>query len=510
MINYPTTLSPSTDDLLEQIELLRLVLQKRLNAEQKVRLGQFFTPSAVAAMMASMLTGDEPYIHILDAGAGIGTLFAAYVDELCRHTQKPQHVHITACEIDAALMPYLKETLRLCRQRCEQAGITFSSDLVQQDFIEYGVELLNTNLFSSMRKPPFNYAVLNPPYRKIQSASTTRKLLSSVGIETSNLYAGFLALVAQLLEPYGEMVAITPRSFCNGPYFKSFRKDFLRTMVFLHIHIFETRTHTFHDDDVLQENIIFHARKDVKKPSTVTVTTGIRVDDDFMLAHHVAYEQIIHPDDTEAFIHLVPDEIGQQVTEQMAHFRTTLEDLGLSVSTGRVVDFRVQEHLRPQLEDNAVPLLFPTHVSYGAICWPKNDAKKPEAIAIHEQTTALLVPNQCYVLVKRFSAKEEKRRIVAALYDPAQISCDSIGFENHLNYFHRRGRGLPLTFARGLTAYLNSTLVDSYFRQFSGHTQVNATDLRKIKYPTADQLEELGRRIGTAFPQQQVVDQLVS
>lgn len=294
MINYPTTLSPSTDDLLEQIELLRLVLQKRLNAEQKVRLGQFFTPSAVAAMMASMLTGDEPYIHILDAGAGIGTLFAAYVDELCRHTQKPQHVHITACEIDAALMPYLKETLRLCRQRCEQAGITFSSDLVQQDFIEYGVELLNTNLFSSMSKPLFNCAVLNPPYRKIQSASTTRKLLSSVGIETSNLYAGFLALVAQLLEPYGEMVAITPRSFCNGPYFKSFRKDFLRTMVFLHIHIFETRTHTFHDDDVLQENIIFHARKDVKKPSTVTVTTGIQVDDDFVLARHVAYEQIIH------------------------------------------------------------------------------------------------------------------------------------------------------------------------------------------------------------------------
>lgn len=510
MINYSTTLSPSTGDLLEQIELLRLVLQKRLNAEQKVRLGQFFTPSAVAAMMASMFTGNEPYIHILDAGAGIGVLFAAYVDELCQRVQKPQHIHVTACEIDEALMPYLKETLHLCQQRCEWAGITFSSDLVLQDFVDYGVELLNTNLFSSMRKPPFNYAVLNPPYRKIQSASTTRKLLSSVGIETSNLYAGFLALVAQLLEPYGEMVAITPRSFCNGPYFKRFRKDFLRTMAFQHIHIFETRTHTFHDDDVLQENIIFHARKDVKKPSTVTVTTGIQVDDDFMLARHVAYEQIIHPDDAEAFIHLVPDELGQQVTTQMACFHTTLEDLSLNVSTGRVVDFRVQEHLRPHLEDNAVPLLFPTHVSYGAICWPKSDAKKPEAIAIHEQTTALLVPNECYVLVKRFSAKEEKRRIVAALYDPAQISCDSIGFENHLNYFHCRGRGLSLTLARGLTAYLNSTLVDTYFRQFSGHTQVNATDLRKIKYPTANQLEELGRRIGTAFPQQQEVDQLVS
>jgi len=35
--------------------------------------------------------------------------------------------------------------------------------------------------------------------------------------------------------------------------------------------------------------------------------------------------------------------------------------------------------------------------------------------------------------------------------------------------------------------------VDDYFRRFSGHTQVNATDLRLLRYPGRRDLEELGR-----------------
>jgi adenine-specific DNA-methyltransferase len=112
-------------------------------------------------------------------------------------------------------------------------------------------------------------------------------------------------------------------------------------------------------------------------------------------------------------------------------------------------------------------------------------------------------------LTKRFSAKEERRRIVAAVYDPARVTATQVAFENHVNYFHTRGGGLPAALAKGLAAYLNSSPVDIYFRQFSGHTQVNASDLRSLPYPTRSVLIVLGRRVGKCFPAQEELDRLV-
>ncbi len=124
-------------------------------------------------------------------------------------------------------------------------------------------------------------------------------------------------------------------------------------------------------------------------------------------------------------------------------------------------------------------------------------------------TEDLLVPAEDYVLVKRFSAKEERRRLTAAVFDSSMVPTNVVGFENHLNYFHRKGRGLPPGVAQGLLAFLNSTFVDEYFRQFSGHTQVNAADLRSLRYPSLIRLAALGSRMGEALPDQEQLDRLV-
>jgi adenine-specific DNA-methyltransferase len=95
---------------------------------------------------------------------------------------------------------------------------------------------------------------------------------------------------------------------------------------------------------------------------------------------------------------------------------------------------------------------------------------------------------------------------VGVIYDPTRIDAPLVGFENHVNYFHSRGRGLPADLARGLAVFLNSSLLDRYFRLFSGHTQVNATDLRKLRYPSREQMLRLGRETKTMPLDQQGID----
>lgn len=504
--------------LVELVDLLRLKAHRRLDPERRVRWGQFLTPQATGCLMASMFEMSGPAIRLLDAGAGVGSLTAAFVAEACSREsgQRPTEIAVVAYELDPMLAVFLGETLALCAAACGEAGVRFSSEVVQDDFVEAGTSMLSGSLFAAPRRS-FDAAILNPPYRKIHSESKERRWLRSVGVETSNLYPAFLALVVRLLEPGGELVTITPRSFANGPYFRPFRLDFLGAMRLRRVHVFEQRDRAFRDDQVLQENVIIHAMRrspqehvDVGfSAAPVVVTSSYDPDDAMMTVREVAHNEIVKPGDPDAFIHVVADDLEQLVADRMRHFTASLADLDLSVSTGRVVDFRAEEYLRDSPTADAVPLIYPAHLRNGRVEWPKLGGRKPNALACTPATADLPVPAGYYVLVKRFSAKEERRRVVAAVYDPDHLSAPQVAFENHLNYYHWNGSGLPADVARGLAGFLNCTLVDAYFRQFSGHTQVNATDLRRLPYPSWEELATLGARLGDSVLDQRDLDRMI-
>ncbi len=305
-------------------------------AERKQELGQFLTSGSIGAFMASLFGKNPPEIRLLDAGAGDGALITALVKEMRQWRRRPKRVSVTAYEIDESIVPALERTLLWCQAECEQSGIQFSADLRNEDFIEVAVPLVRADLFGAS-KTPFNAAILNPPYRKINSDSHARRLLREAGIETSNLYTGFLALAAKLLTENGEMVAICPRSFCNGPYFKSFREQFLDAMSLRRLHVFESRSATFQHDEVLQENIIVHAVKSPDKPQCVVISASSGADGGNISERTCPYTEVVSPRDPERFIHLVTGETDDAVRQQMAHFTTPLAKLGLEVSTGRVV-----------------------------------------------------------------------------------------------------------------------------------------------------------------------------
>jgi adenine-specific DNA-methyltransferase len=264
-------------------------------------------------------------------------------------------------------------------------------------------------------------------------------------------------------------------------------------MALRRIHLFKSRTHSFIEDEVLQENVILHVVKNKDTSSPVIISSSAGPEDKHITFREVDANRVILPNDSEYFIHIVPDEIGSQIADKMRSLKTTLSELGIDVSTGKIVEFRCKDLLDYKPSSDNVPLIYPANIVNGFISFPLQKNKKPSYFRLSPRSKSLLLPRGHYVLVKRFSTNEEKRRIVAGLYNSNTLKSPWIGFENWVNYFHQNGRGLDLDLAKGLTLFLNSTIVDLFFRQFNGHTQVNATDLRNLRYPDLAELKFLGR-----------------
>jgi adenine-specific DNA-methyltransferase len=495
-----------TTFLTDSADITRLSCVSRLSLSQRSELGQFLTPAIVARFMAERFNDLSGHIHLLDPGAGVGTLTAAVVERILANPTGVKSCHITAYEIEPVFLSSLDQTLSDGCAALRRTGIQASYCLRNANFIAASTEL-HLPLFSQSQSN-FTHVILNPPYKKIHSQSIEKKMLAKMGIDAPNLYSAFVWLASLQLINKGEMVAITPRSFCNGTYFRPFRKAFLESMKLQKIHVFESRTAAFLEDEVLQENIIFHAGRSIEPAIAVEITsnTGVALDEiaEIRLA---PYDEVIDPNDPEQFIHIITSPLKDYLRIQMNQMPATLTEIGLDISTGPVVDFRLKSALRNTLTPEAVPLLYPESLKAGKVIFPPQNPRKSIAIVNDQATEKWLIKSGWYVLVKRFSAKEEKRRVVAAVSPPMDMV--SLGIENHLNYYHAQGQGLHPDLAKGLAAFLNSTLFDHYFRQFSGHTQVNATDLRRVKYPSKEDLIKLGRQIGDQDLNQEEIDTII-
>jgi len=428
---------------------------------QQSELGQFMTPEGVAIFMASLFPSSTlATCRLLDAGAGEGALLCAFLNRWQEGGFGFQRVEATAYEVDEALSSSLSENL----SGYENTKVNIFTDDYITSVVGFG------DLFSD-----------------------EGKTLRSIGLESANLYSAFITLALRQTERGGHIVALVPRSFCNGPYYRKFRNYILTQASINQIHLFESRKKTFHKDKVLQENIIVHLEKGGAQ-GDVTISTSTDGEFEDLESNLYPFNQIVLSDDSECFIR-VPEEDRRESLCLPSFARHSLNDLGIKVSTGPVVDFRLREHIRNMPEVGATPLIYPCHLKPSGVEWPSLKMKKPNAIMRSSETERWLYPNGFYCVVRRFSAKEERKRIIASVVDPSLFEGhEMLGFENHLNLFHENGRSLSEPLARGLAVFLNSSVVDDYFRQFNGHTQVNATDLKFIKYPDRNTLIYLGDR----------------
>ncbi len=475
----------------------------RRSDRQRKDHGLFLTPVSAADFMAERITTVAQRPRLLDPAAGAGILCCAAMEALVARKPKPDVIELAAHEVDGGLIAPLRAVLDYLADWCRgRHRVTVVARIEATDFIVANVEGSRPCglLPSRSEAESFDAVIANPPYFKIGKNDPRAAAVAEVVHGQPNIYALFMAVSAALLRQRGDFVFITPRSFTSGPYFRRFRTVFFDLIRPTGIHVFDSRRNAFRRDAVLQENVIISGiRKDRwhknGAAASLAISSSRGVDDIHEPStREVSVNAVLDLASVDKVLRLPICDDDEEALGLVDSWSSSLGDLGLNISTGPVVPFRATELVarKGNVSASHVPLLWMNHVRAMRVTWPL-DRHKPEYIA-RAGAEALLVPNRNYVLIRRFSAKEEPRRLTAAPWIAADFAIPEIGLENHLNYVYRpRGR-LSKDEAWGLAALYNSRLLDTWFRVVNGNTQVSATELRAMPLPARETIIALGRR----------------
>ena len=466
--------------------------------------GLYLTPVAVADFMAGRVQASAERMRILDPAAGAGILACATIEALASRPDRPRDIELVAHEIDPGLIAPLRAVLVHLAQWCRSGGVELEIRVEASDFVLQNAGALRP-LDGFMRdqdaERDFDAVISNPPYFKIGKSDPRAAAAACVVHGQPNIYGIFMAVGAAVLRPGGDFVFIVPRSFASGPYFRRFRSVFFGMIRPTEVHVFGSRRDAFSRDEVLQENVVVSGLREDhwhehKPQPDLTVSASRGVADIAVAARRTLPMPRALDFSTANMALLLPltDE-DDMALDLVGDWGGNLRSLGLDISTGPVIPFRATGLVDDdgEVPGSHAPLLWMNHVKPMEVTWPL-DRHKPEYIK-RVGARALLVANGNYVLLRRFSAKEEPRRLTAAPYLAARLETAEVGIENHLNYIHRPGGALTEDEAWGLSALFSSRLLDTYFRAVSGNTQVSATEIRAMPLPRLEVIVDLGRRV---------------
>lgn len=475
--------------MLEKIIELTNKYIESMPKKGRKKYGQFFTSMETARFMAGLYKIDEKKskVSVLDAGAGSGILSCAFIERL-ETIDSIQKIELTCYENDNNVLPLLKQNLEYCKKKIRKK---IDINIIEDNYILSQYLDFNHMIGGNDNPRKYDFVIGNPPYMKIPKNAPEATAMPEVCYGTPNLYFIFASMGLFNLCEDGEMVYIIPRSWTSGAYFKRFREYFLTVGKLEHIHLFVSRSKVFEKESVLQETIIIKVRKTKKTPETVIITSS-KSNSNFgeITSLTVPYGLVVAGKDY--YVYLVTDENEVEVLRKLHKFDKTLPAIGVKMKTGLTVDFRNREILRDEEEDGAIPLFYSQHIKQGKVEFP---IKKEHEYVVTEQK-GLMQDNKNYLFVKRFTAKEEPRRLQCGVYLAKRFpQYKKISTQNKINFVDGVLTEMSECLVYGLYVLFNSTLYDKYYRILNGSTQVNSTEINAMPVPDLEAIQEMGRKL---------------
>lgn len=457
--------------------------------KERKKYGQFFTSMETARFMASMynVPNDIKKISVLDAGAGSGILSCAFIERI-EDIDNIQEIELTCYETDSNVLTLLESNLKYCREISKKK---ITVNILRDNYILSQYLDFNHMLGGSPEPKKYDFVIGNPPYMKISKDAPEAAAMPEVCYGAPNLYFLFAAMGVFNLKDDGKMVYIIPRSWTSGAYFKRFREYFLTEGKLEHIHLFTSRSKVFDKESVLQETIIVKLRKTKHKPEKVTVTSSHSNNDfDNITSLTIPYDLVVSGDNF--YVYLVTDENEVNVLKRLNKFKNTLPEIGVKMKTGLTVDFRNREILRNEEEEGAIPLFYSQHIKNGRVQFP---IKKENEYVVTDKK-GLMQDNKNYLFVKRFTAKEEPRRLQCGIYLAKEYpKYKKISTQNKINFIDGLMTEMSECLVYGLYVLFNSTLYDEYYRILNGSTQVNSTEINSMPVPDLECIKKMGRKL---------------
>jgi adenine-specific DNA-methyltransferase len=455
---------------------------------ERKKIGQFFTPAAIAEYMSGLSRSFNETVSILDPGAGSGILSAAIVDVLI--VKGIKEILLDVYENNSNILCLLKKNLIIIQQIARSKGVEMRFNIFEDNFITVN-QFAWTGLIPNQK---YDIVIANPPYKKINKNDVEANIMQDIVYGQPNLYFLFIAMGAQLLKSGGECIYIVPRSFSSGMYFTAFRNYFLNTVQITNLHLFTSRESVGGSkDSVLQETVIFRAIKENVRPKDIEITESINEDCRIANRYSVAYDTCVKDDDN-SFLFLPTSEEDTKVLDFVNQWPASLPELGYRMKTGIVVDFRETSWMRADNSGAVIPLLWAHNLYENRVRFPVEADGKPQYLYNTKETNRLKMKKGNYLLLKRFTSKEERKRIQCALLFEEDFSLyDAISTENHLNFITKLDGRMGKEEMYGLFVVLNSSYMDRYFRVLNGSTQVNANEINAMPFPVKNDLLQIGR-----------------
>ena len=456
--------------------------------------GQFFTSAETASFMADMLSAPagKCELSVLDPGAGSGILSAALIERL--EKSSVESIFLVCYENDPNILDLLQSNLKYI---AENSAVKIHYEIRSENYILANYDDYNRTFLASPTPMQYDMIISNPPYKKLPKDAPEALAMPDICYGAPNLYFLFAEMALFHLKDNCEMTFIIPRSWTSGAYFKYFRQRFFSECVLRRIHLFVSRDKVFDNESVLQETMIITVRKTQTKPDSITITTS-NSNSDFsaITSFKAPYDVVLSGDD--CYVYLVTNEDEVEILEGLNHWHDTLPSLGLKMKTGLTVDFRCRDSLRNSPESTSelatVPLFYSQHIQSGKVVFPIG--KENEYILTGQP--GLLQKNTNYLFVKRFTAKEEHRRLQCGVYLARKYADYTyISTQNKINFIDGL-KELSECVVYGLYVLLNSTAYDIYYRVLNGSTQVNSTEVNSMPMPPMNLIEEMGRKLITA------------